>query len=186
MIESEETLELLAAATVSGALDSQSLPGEAGGKLSARMLAYEEAAALIGAAVDPVPAPARVKEQVMSQLSRTGATIGKDASVFAVKTAADEGWRRHSVPGVRYKELAQQNDNSVLLLMELSPGAKYPGHEHHGSERCLVVSGSFFFDDRKFVQGDFIDAPAGSFDPMLYTPEGTTLLLVVDRQDYLQ
>lgn len=176
---------MLTAAAVSGILGSDGRLDATEVDICSRMSEFAEAASLIGAAADPVPAPQMLRQQILDQVGRLGAGTGKGAVPLAVKTNADEGWHRHAVSGVRYKELAEQSaDNSVMMLLEISAGVKFPGHKHHGAERCLVVSGSFFFDDRKYVQGDFIDAPPGTTDPVLYTPEGTTLLLVVDRQDY--
>ena len=105
---------------------------------------------------------------------------------FAVRTAAQQDWQPHPVPGIRMKVLSINRERGyATLLLDVAPGTRFPEHHHSGDEECYVVSGSVFSIGRRFEAGDFLHADAGTEHAELWTDEGATVLLVVAPEDYM-
>jgi quercetin dioxygenase-like cupin family protein len=97
-----------------------------------------------------------------------------------------EGWLDHPVKGIKFKQLAYYPGKGyAALLMKVPPGTRYPEHHHTGPEECYVIEGDLIAHGRTLGPGDFHHADAGSDHGVLYTKNGCTLFLVVDREDYI-
>jgi quercetin dioxygenase-like cupin family protein len=78
---------------------------------------------------------------------------------------------REPAPGLRVHDL-WRGDGRLAQLVEIAPGARYPGIDRHepGPEECFVVSGVFNDGVRDYSAGSFIHCPAGSE----HVPQSTT------------
>ncbi|MCG8435181.1 MAG: cupin domain-containing protein [Gammaproteobacteria bacterium] len=81
-------------------------------------------------------------------------------------------------PGLVVYDMWRGKDGRLAQVVEIAPGAVYPGEELHepGPEECYVVSGVFNDGLRSYPAGTFIHNPAGS----RHTPqsnEGCVLFL---------
>jgi anti-sigma factor ChrR (cupin superfamily) len=103
-----------------------------------------------------------------------------------VLSLADEGWQPYPLPGIRMKVLAMSREqDSVTLLIDARPGARFPAHHHGGDEECYVISGDVNTLGRRLGPGDFLHADAGTDHGELFTETGALVLLVVTPEDYL-
>jgi len=134
------------------------------------------------AAAGPPPRP-ELKGLVLSGLSE----LGPPPPGFAVRFADDADWKPHPVLGIRMKVLSiNQRNGYATLLLDASPGTRFPAHHHAGDEECYVISGSLFTIGRRFGAGDFVHADGGTDHSELWTDEGAQVLLVVPPEDYMQ
>jgi anti-sigma factor ChrR (cupin superfamily) len=91
----------------------------------------------------------------------------------------DEGWQDTAVPGFRIKPLGISTDIGYQTLMvEFSPGTRYPAHLHESTEQLLVFSGTVQTEGCILGPGDFIHAEPGTFHQELYSHGGCRALLV--------
>ena len=99
---------------------------------------------------------------------------------FRIERAAADTWRRHPVPGIRMKVLAvNEARNYATLLLDVSPGARFPAHRHAGAEECYVVSGSLHTCGRLLRAGDFVHADPETEHGELRSDEGCQVILIV-------
>lgn len=142
-----------------------------------------DALALLTRALTPVPPPPRVKSELLAKLAsmRTG-----PLPLPNTIRASAGAWRTLPFPGLSAKELSvEASRGMVTMLLRMKPGSSFPAHEHHGAEECFVVEGSVRLGSLYLSAGDFHHADAGSHHDEIVSESGCTLLLVVDRADYL-
>ena len=105
---------------------------------------------------------------------------------FSFRFAADADWLPHPVPGIRMKVLAlNRAAGYATLLLDVSPGTRFPAHHHGGAEECYVLSGSLYTCGRRMAAGDFLHADSETDHGELWTEEGCRVLLVVPSEDGL-
>jgi anti-sigma factor ChrR (cupin superfamily) len=133
-----------------------------------------ETALLLAESVDPVaPAP-----------GLRGRLLARVAQFEQLKPAADirrdEGvWVATEVPGVAIKQLfTDTSKRTSTLLIRMDPGVRYPAHNHHGAEQCLVLKGDVRWGDLVYEEGDFLVMGKGSHHPEITSVHGNLLLLV--------
>ena len=143
-------------------------------------------------------------ELPLAQLAADGAEAPRPevknrlmARIAADEPAAPEGftfnmaaefrkWIPHPVPGIRVRVLAMNRDRGyATLLLDVSPGTRFPAHHHGGAEECYVLSGSLFTWGRRLGPGDFLHADADTEHSEMWTDEGCQVLLVVPPEEYL-
>ena len=66
----------------------------------------------------------------------------------------------------------------IELLADLAPGARFPTHDHAGSEQLYILSGHLHTEGRIMGPGDFLHAEAGTHHGELHSPDGCRALLV--------
>lgn len=95
---------------------------------------------------------------------------------FAIN--AQEAPRREVAPGLFVRDLWRGPAGQKAQLVEIAPGASYPGIEKHapGPEECFVVSGIFNDGTRDHAAGSFLHCPAGS-EHVPQSATGCTLFL---------
>jgi anti-sigma factor ChrR (cupin superfamily) len=99
---------------------------------------------------------------------------------FHIRSASENTWMPHPVPGILMKILSVNHDRDyATLLLDVSPGTHFPAHHHSGPEECYVISGSLETCGRRLVAGDFIHADAETDHAELSSAEGCRVLLVV-------
>jgi quercetin dioxygenase-like cupin family protein len=99
---------------------------------------------------------------------------------FHVRSASDDNWMPHPVSGILMKILSVNPDHDyATLLLDVSPGTRFPAHHHSGPEECYVISGSLETCGRRLVAGDFIHADADTDHSELVSEQGCRVLLVV-------
>lgn len=136
---------------------------------------YREAIAQLAQSLDAVMPPPDIKLKVLGAVSLPGRTV-----------RADEGKWTTIAPGVRLKKLSSDRArNTVMVLMEMQPGAVVPPHEHHHPEDSYIISGSARLGDLVLFAGDFHHVEAGSKHDSIVSDDGCLALLVMDAEDYL-
>jgi len=105
------------------------------------------------------PAPdvaARMRRRV---LKRVADGPHPDANGLIDIRRAD-GWR----PLADKAEMKVLHDDGVTLswLVRLAAGAVLEGHDHAGTEECLVLEGDFWLNDVRYGPGDYQIAFAGT------------------------
>ena len=136
---------------------------------------YREAVAQLAQSLDAVMPPPDIKLKVLGAVSLSGRTL-----------RSNEGKWTTIAPGVRLKKLsADRARNTVMVLMEMQPGAAVPPHEHHHPEDSYIISGSARLGDLTLYAGDFHHVEAGSRHDSIVSDDGCLALLVMDAEDYL-
>jgi len=162
ILSDDEQAELrrLAASADSATLDDASL--------------YREAVAQLAESLDAVTPPAGVKRKILS------------AVALPNTVRANEGKWTNIAPGVRLKKLsADRARNTVMVLMEMQPGAAVPPHEHRHAEDSYIIRGSARLGGLTLFAGDFHHVEAGSRHDSIVSDDGCLALLVMDADDYL-
>jgi anti-sigma factor ChrR (cupin superfamily) len=119
---------------------------------------------------------AAVKRRLMAAVTGSG--------MYFLRDAASE-WLPSRLPGIRIKKLSADVDRgTAMLLMHVSPGARYPGHHHSGGEDCYVISGDVTIQGQRLEAGDFHHADGNSDHVEQFSENGAVLLLVVAASDY--
>jgi anti-sigma factor ChrR (cupin superfamily) len=127
-----------------------------------------------------------VKSRLMARIADTNAALPAAPDGFAFRYAADTDWQPHPVPGIRMKVLAMNAASGyVTLMLDVSPGTRFPPHHHSGAEECYVLTGSLYTCGRRLGPGDFVHADGGTDHGELFTSEGCQVLLIVPPEDGL-
>ena len=183
----------LAALNAVGALDGaeqeelQQLLSSAAAPLRGNLGQFNEVAALIGVAQSPpLRAPEGLRAKVLQQVARPKWPSGASGfGPFYFINRDDDVWQTLPIPGVRFKELAQDPRRGLSVrLWDLAPGTRFPGHHHTGPEECYVLSGDFHVEGRVLHGGDFHHAEAESDHGESFTEGGCQLLVMVTAKDY--
>jgi quercetin dioxygenase-like cupin family protein len=134
----------------------------------------------LASSLDQVEPGPGVKARLLARLHEPPLPDG-----FAL-SRADEGWQPYAIPGIRWKLLAfGKGQETVTLLIDAAPGARFPSHHHGGNEECYVISGDVHTLGRRLGPGDFLHAAAGTDHGELSTEHGALVLLVVKPEDYI-
>lgn len=64
-------------------------------------------------------------------------------------------------PGLKKAILWRGEDDQRLWLLRAQPGVSIPHHGHRGAELTLVLKGSFFDGEQRYVRGDVEEADPG-------------------------
>jgi anti-sigma factor ChrR (cupin superfamily) len=179
----DDDLEALALADAIGALDADeraSLDARVAlltPEQRAHVTSLYDVALALGASVDQVEPPARVRDAILAATRTPGRY-----SVFA----GDHPWADTPLPGIQMKVLSVDRPRGVAtMLIRATPGAVYPSHRHSGPEECYVIRGSVVIDGRVLRAGDFHHADANSDHGEITTTEGAEVLIVGAIDDYL-
>ena len=135
------------------------------------------------AASDVEPPRPEVRERLMA---RVLADVPPVPAGFAFSLADSDRWHPHPVPGIRMRVLSMNRHGGyATLLLDVSPGVRFPAHHHSGAEECYVVAGSVYTCGRRMGPGDFLHADDGTDHGELWTDEGAQVILVVPPEDYM-
>jgi anti-sigma factor ChrR (cupin superfamily) len=144
---------------------------------------FEDAIALALArctGLRPIDPPAGLKLRLLERIAQVPVPDG-----FSLRMAAEDSWVAHPVPGIRVKVLSVNRASGyATLLLDVSPGARFPAHHHSAAEECYVLSGSLHTCGRLLGPGDFVHADAGTDHPELWTDEGCRVLLIVPPDEH--
>jgi anti-sigma factor ChrR (cupin superfamily) len=137
---------------------------------------YREVVTHLAESLDAVTPPAAIKQKVMRAVSaKPGDTL-----------RANEGNWTTIAPGVRLKKLSSDRArHTVMVLMEMQPGAAVPPHEHTHAEDSYIISGSARLGELVLFAGDYHHVEAGSRHDSIVSDDGCLALLVMDAEDYL-
>lgn len=142
-----------------------------------------DALALLCRALTPVAPPRNVRKELLARIKSQERLA---PALLSTVRASEGAWRPLPFPGVSARELSVEPSRGVVtMLLRMSPGSIFPAHEHHGAEDCFVVEGSVRLGGMNLAAGDFQHADPGSGHGEIVSDTGCTLLLVVDRADYL-
>jgi anti-sigma factor ChrR (cupin superfamily) len=135
------------------------------------------------AAADAQPPRPDVRERLMA---RVLADVPPVPAGFAFSLAGSDRWYPHPVPGIRMRVLSMNREAGyATLLLDVSPGVRFPPHHHSGAEECYVISGSVYTCSRRMGPGDFLHADGGTDHGELWTDEGAQVILVVPPEEYM-
>jgi anti-sigma factor ChrR (cupin superfamily) len=140
-----------------------------------------DAGALAWAAPDAGAPSAAVKAGVLARIRAVGRR-GAAAPAgwrFESADAAAPGWRTTKAPGVRFKTLSvDERRDTVMLLVEIAPGAKFPDHLHDaGGDEGIVLSGDVVNGGRLMHAGDYYHAAEGTAHTDIVSPSGCTAMV---------
>lgn len=123
------------------------------------------------------------KSKIFEKIS---ASQKKDAFIkkFSYIFSNSSEWLQHPVEGIMFKQLAVNEEKGyAMILMKVAPDTYYPAHHHHGAEECYVIDGDVYAQGKTLGPGDFHHADGGTDHEPLYTKNGCTVILVVDKDD---
>lgn len=125
-----------------------------------------------------MPAPRKsLKKEIIKKIGETSSfEIPHGADAFILR-ASDAKWVTTNIPGIEFKILYKDEDDRMMLIARLAPGASLPSHRRLATEECLVLSGDFWADGHKLLAGDFIAGKAGEEPDPVYSEGGCELLL---------
>ena len=93
--------------------------------------------------------------------------------------SGDVDWQPSGVPGVRRKPLhGNEETGERVVLVEMTPGATIPAHDHRGTEHCYVLRGDLQVAGRLRVAGDYHRMAAGSRHEPITSPSGCLALVI--------
>jgi anti-sigma factor ChrR (cupin superfamily) len=139
------------------------------------------AAVLVAEAAAPIAPSAGLKARLMSRI----------AAYETVKPMADVRqneavWLPFGAPGVDVKPLFTDDlTGRTTVLLRMAAGSRLPPHHHHDVEQCLVLKGDVRFGDLVYEEGDFVVMGSHTDHPEIHSVNGTLLLLVAGRTEFL-
>ncbi|HEY4640301.1 MAG TPA: cupin domain-containing protein [Thermoanaerobaculia bacterium] len=143
-------------------------------------LTIEEISALdelIAQSIEPVAPPVSLREQIVGSV--------RNIPQNSTTVREEEGRWKPVVAGVDMKRLSRDaRRGTVTLLLRFQPGSTLAAHDHKGNEQTYVIEGSCLIGSVGLSKGDFHHVEAGEHHGMVVSPQGCTLLLVVDEEDY--
>ena len=135
------------------------------------------------AAAGAEPPRAEVRDRLMARVRADEPPVPPG---FVFSLAGTDRWLPHPVPGIRMRVLSMNREGGyATLLLDVSPGTRFPAHYHSGAEECYVIAGSVYTWGRRMGPGDFLHADGGTEHGELWTDEGAQVLLVVPPEDYM-
>ena len=114
--------------------------------------------------IEPVPPPkamgARIRRRVRDRVNEGPRPT--EAGTIDIRRAA--GWRPLGTASGGKAEMKVLHDDGQTMtwLVRMSAGCTLEGHEHDGTEECLVLEGDFWLNDVRYGPGDYQIAFAGS------------------------
>lgn len=143
---------------------------------------------------DAVPAAVLVAEAASAVVPRPelkARLMSRVAAYETVKPLADirqneSAWLPYAAPGVDIKPLFTDDlTGRTTVLLRMTPGSRLPAHHHHDVEQCLVLKGDVRFGDLVYEEGDFVVMGSHTDHPEIHSVQGTLLLLVAGRTEFL-
>ncbi|MCW5558777.1 MAG: cupin domain-containing protein [Verrucomicrobiae bacterium] len=138
----------------------------------------------------PVSPPARLREQVLARIRRTPQrpapaqspsppAPAPPLSGFRFLRPAEGAWTEGLHPGTRFQVLSSDvRRRYMILIIELDPGAIYPGHDHRGAEELYLIRGDLLTEGRLMRAGDYLHSDSGTHHQDLTSPSGCQALLI--------
>lgn len=112
----------------------------------------------------------RIKRRVLERIAEGGANA---AALIEIRRA--EGWQ----PLSDKVDMKVLHDDGVTLswLVRMKAGAALEGHDHFGTEECLVLEGDVWLNEACHGPGDYQVAFAGSRHDCVRTDHGCLLFV---------
>jgi quercetin dioxygenase-like cupin family protein len=102
-----------------------------------------------------------------------GSVCGADTIRMLERRWTDTG------PGMRYKRLMRDPAHHIeITLVQLDPGAAYPGHRYVGAEEIFILRGDCLCEGRKLGYGDYHRSVEGAVHRPAATEGGCEFILV--------
>ncbi|HTM01482.1 MAG TPA: cupin domain-containing protein [Candidatus Omnitrophota bacterium] len=102
-----------------------------------------------------------------------GSMCGADTIRVVERRWTDTG------PGMRYKRLMRDPAHHIeITLVQLDPGAAYPGHRYVGAEEIFILRGDCLCEGRKLGYGDYHRSVEGAVHRPAATDGGCEFILV--------
>ncbi|MCB1908605.1 MAG: cupin domain-containing protein [Rhodocyclaceae bacterium] len=75
--------------------------------------------------------------------------------------AADRQWAATPFEGIERSLFRNHANGGRSSLVRLAAGARFPRHQHRGSEEVLVISGEVVIGDARMLAGDYLYTAPG-------------------------
>jgi hypothetical protein len=127
----------------------------------------------------------RPSVSLWERLTRRISSETNQAILPAPPPPAEPEWEEVA-PGISCKLLStDEGQNSVTMLVRLSPGTEYPPHTHAGVEELYMLEGELLVNDRKLCPGDYLKSAPGTADRRVWSATGCTGVLLTSPGDLL-
>jgi quercetin dioxygenase-like cupin family protein len=121
--------------------------------------------------------PAALRDRVLAE-------VVLPRGVVALVRGAKMNWQATPFDGVSIARLYEDPDRGDLTsLVRMTPGARYPSHNHAGLEHCYVLEGDLVFEDHTLTAGDYSAGSPHKDHTSATTKAGCLLFIVHDRRD---
>jgi anti-sigma factor ChrR (cupin superfamily) len=136
----------------------------------------------LAASVPPITPPAHLRHRLLERVQAE--TVAPPAGMV-FRYAQNARWADSGLPGIRFRPLSIDVPNQRLTaLIQMQPGARYPGHAHDGIEECLVLAGELRVGNALMRTGDYQRAEPGSHHAEQVAVTECTLLLLAPLGPY--
>jgi ChrR Cupin-like domain len=128
---------------------------------------YQEAAGVIGYAVEAVPLPPTLKGRLFERLKLDAPPLVEPPPrlefLHFVQRSQDLQWRPHLIPGVEIAIFhSDSRKREIVGLLKAKPGVTYPFHRHAETEEIYILQGDLVVDDQVYRIGDYLRSGPGS------------------------
>jgi len=107
-----------------------------------------------------------------------GARLPREGSSYL---SATDAWQSTDTPGFWIRNLlVDPTASATTMLMKIDPGAFADRHSHAELEQIFVLEGSFFYEERLLLPGDFCARAAGALHTA-GSKDGAVVFLVYSR-----
>jgi len=139
----------------------------------------------LGFGVNPLVPPSKLKKRLFQNVKVAKKSIlkKKEKKGFLYVHSNEGNWEE-VVKGVRVKNLfVDDSRNYSTVIVQMSPGAKFPSHRHRETEECYIISGDLYMGGKVFHTGDYIRVETDSIHEGIYSKNGCTLLVMSSLQN---
>jgi quercetin dioxygenase-like cupin family protein len=114
----------------------------------------------VAAAGPPDDVAARIRGRVLKRV----ADGPHPAAPSTIDIRRADGWQPFAAAAEGRAEMKVLHDDGLTMtwLVRLQPGCVLAGHDHAGTEECLVLEGDFWLNDVRYGPGDYQIAFAGT------------------------
>lgn len=138
-------------------------------ELTAEIVAYQAAIAILPYAVPQQSLPAGLKERVFRKTTGEAPPATEEPGIPVSKNFnfSDLKWRPFNAPGFEMAKLHLNRDSRELtcFVRAATGGLPYPAHRHAGPEEILMLEGELRIGETLYGPGDYIRAEADSVHP---------------------
>lgn len=138
--------------------------------LALELESFQTAAATLAYGAPDIAPSHQLKTRLFEQIGEPLAqesTPPEPSDLWAMQ-AKDLSWRSHVVPGVEVAVMHRDKQTrTVVGLLRVEPGVRYPLHRHAGVEEIYMLRGDLQVNQTTYGPGDYLrSAPGSSHDPI--------------------
>jgi len=141
----------------------------------------------------PLKAPSpQLKQSLLARIAASKSPRPDSAGVvpgwqFYSSSRDSTDWLTFPFPGVKMKESADDEvTDTIFILVDIAPGARFPDHEHESSEFGVILSGDLTTAGRLLKAGDQFFSKPGFAHHETLSPNGCVALVTMRRAAWQQ